>query len=95
VLQALSRSLKEEVQFDAEGQTSLDWESYPILTFSEVPQLDVVLINRTDQPPLGAGEPATVTVAAALANAIFAATRARVRQVPFTPERIREALASR
>lgn len=95
VLQALSRALKERVQFDSQGQTSLDWESYPILTFREVPQLDIVLINRTDQPPMGAGEPATVTVAAALANAIFAATGARPRQVPFTPQRIREALAAR
>jgi nicotinate dehydrogenase subunit B len=95
VLQALSRALKEEVRFDAQGQTSLDWESYPILTFGEVPELEIVLINRTDQPAMGAGEPATVTVAAALANAIFAAVGARVRQVPFTPERIREALAAR
>jgi CO/xanthine dehydrogenase Mo-binding subunit len=95
VLQALSRALKEEVQLDSQGQTSLDWDSYPILTFREVPELDIVLIDRTDQPSMGAGEPATVTVAAALANAIFAATGARVRQVPFTPGRIRAALAAR
>jgi CO/xanthine dehydrogenase Mo-binding subunit len=95
VLQALSRALKEEVHFDAHGPTSLDWETYPILTFSEVPELDVVLINRTDQPPMGAGEPATVTVAAAVANAIYAATGARLRQVPFTPERVRAQMAER
>ncbi len=95
VLQALSRALKEEVRFDAHGQTSLDWESYPILTFSETPELDIVLLNRPDEPPLGAGEPATVTVAPAIANAIYAATRARVRQAPFTPERVRAALAER
>jgi CO/xanthine dehydrogenase Mo-binding subunit len=95
VLQALSRALKEEVRFDAHGQTSLDWESYPILTFSEVPELDIILIDRPDQPPVGAGEPATVVVAAAVANAIYAATGARIRQVPFTPARVREALASR
>jgi CO/xanthine dehydrogenase Mo-binding subunit len=95
VVQALSRALKEEVRFDAHGQTSLDWESYPILTFSEVPEMDIILIDRPDQPSVGAGEPATVVVAAAVANAIYAATGARVRQVPFTPVRVREALAAR
>jgi CO/xanthine dehydrogenase Mo-binding subunit len=95
VLQALSRALKEEVRFAAGGQATQDWEAYPILTFSEVPELEIVLINRPDQPSLGAGEPATVTVAAAVANAIYAATGARLRQVPFTPERVRAALASR
>jgi CO/xanthine dehydrogenase Mo-binding subunit len=94
VLQALSRTLKEEVRFDARGQTSLDWQTYPILTFSEVLEIEITLINWPDQPPMGAGEPATVTVAAAVANAIYAATRARVRQVPFTPERVRVALSS-
>jgi CO/xanthine dehydrogenase Mo-binding subunit len=95
VLQAVSRALKEEVRFDTHGQTTLDWESYPILTFSETPELDIVLLNRPDQPPIGAGEPATVVVAAAIANAIYAATGARVRQVPFSPERVRTALAAR
>jgi CO/xanthine dehydrogenase Mo-binding subunit len=72
--------------------TSIDWQSYPILTFSEVPEVDIVLINRPDQPATGAGEPATVTTAAAVANAIFDATGARLRQVPFTPERLKAAL---
>jgi nicotinate dehydrogenase subunit B len=95
VIQALSRALKEEVRFDAGGQTTVDWEGYPILTFSETPELEIVLINHPDEPSLGAGEPATVTVAAAVANAIFAATHARLRRVPFTPERVRAALAAR
>lgn len=95
VIQALSRALKEEVHFDAEGQTTVDWDGYPILTFSEVPEVEVVLINRTDEPSVGAGEPATVTVAAAVANAVYAATRARLRRVPFTPERVCAALAAR
>ncbi len=95
VVQALSRALKEEVRFDAGGQTTVDWESYPILTFSEVPDLEIVLINRPDEPAVGAGEPATVTVAAAVANAVYAATGARLRRVPFTPERVRAALAAR
>ncbi len=95
VIQALSRALKEEVRFDAGGQTTVDWEGYPLLTFSEVPELEIVLINRTDEPSVGAGEPATVTVAAAVANAVYAATRARLRRVPFTPDRMRAALAAR
>jgi CO/xanthine dehydrogenase Mo-binding subunit len=95
VLQALSRALKEEIHFDVHGQTSLDWDSYPILTFSETPELDIVLLNRPDEPPIGAGEPATVAVAAAVANAVYAATGARLRQVPFTPRRVVAALAVR
>jgi CO/xanthine dehydrogenase Mo-binding subunit len=95
IIQALSRALKEEVHFDAGGQTTKDWEDYPILTFSDVPELDVTLINRPDEPSVGAGEPATVTVAAAVANAVYAATRARLRRVPFTPERARATLAAR
>ncbi|HEX9057129.1 MAG TPA: molybdopterin cofactor-binding domain-containing protein [Ktedonobacterales bacterium] len=95
VIQSLSRALKEEVQFDAARITSLDWESYPILKFTEVPEVEVVLLNRPDQPSVGAGEPATITTAAAVANAIYAATGARLRQVPFTPARVRAALAER
>ncbi len=92
LIQALSRALKEEVKFDESRVTSVDWQSYPILTFSEVPAVDIVLINRPDQPAVGVGEPATVTSAAAVANAIFDATGARVRQVPFTPQRVLTAL---
>ncbi len=95
VIQAASRALKEEISWDANGQTTLDWESYPILTFSQVPQIDVLLIDRPDQPSVGAGEPATVTVAAAIANAVYAAAGIRLRQVPFTPERVRAAFRSR
>jgi CO/xanthine dehydrogenase Mo-binding subunit len=95
VIQALSRALKEEVCFDAGGQTTVDWEGYPLLTFSEVPELEIVLINRPDEPSVGSGEPATVTVAAAVANAVYAATRARLRRIPFTPDRVCEALAAR
>jgi CO/xanthine dehydrogenase Mo-binding subunit len=71
LVQSLSRALKEEVQFDRTHITSLDWESYPILTFSEVPEVEIVLINRPNEPALGAGEPTQVTTAAAVANAIF------------------------
>jgi nicotinate dehydrogenase subunit B len=92
VIQSLSRALKEEVQFDEMRITSVDWQTYPILTFSEVPEIEIVLINRPDEPAMGAGEPATVTTAAALANAIFDATGVRLRQIPFTPERLRSSL---
>ncbi|HEY5269174.1 MAG TPA: molybdopterin cofactor-binding domain-containing protein [Anaerolineales bacterium] len=92
VIQSLSRALKEEVIFDEWRVKSVDWDSYPILTFSEVPEVEIVLINRPDQPAMGAGEPSTITTAAALANAIFDATGARLRQIPFTPERVKAAL---
>ena len=94
VIQALSRALLEEVRFDRHAVTSLDWASYPILRFSEVPdEIAISLIDRRDQPSLGAGEPATAPVFAAVANAIFDATGARLRSIPFTPERVKAALA--
>ncbi|MGD0612385.1 MAG: molybdopterin cofactor-binding domain-containing protein [Anaerolineales bacterium] len=92
VIQSLSRALKEEVKFDEWRVTSRDWDTYPILTFSEVPEVDITLINHPDQPAVGAGEPSSVTTAAAVANAIFDATGVRIRQIPFTPDRIRAAL---
>jgi len=92
VLQGVSRALFEEVTFDANGVTSLDWNSYPILKFSDVPALEIVLINRPEMPSLGAGEPSIVPVPAAIANAIFDATAARLREAPFTPARVLAAL---
>jgi nicotinate dehydrogenase subunit B len=92
ILQTLSRALMEEVQFDRSRVTSVDWSSYPILRLPDVPKLDIVLIDRPTEPPLGAGEASCTTVAAALANAVFDATGARLRTVPFTPERAKAAL---
>lgn len=92
VIQSLSRALKEEVRFDESHITSVDWDTYPILKFEDVPEVEVVLINRPDQPAVGAGEPSTTTTGPAVANAIDAATGARVRQVPFSPARVRAAL---
>jgi nicotinate dehydrogenase subunit B len=86
MFQSLSRALKEEVRFDERCITSADWGTYPILTFSEVPEMEIILLDRPDQPALGAGEPST------LANAVFDATGVWVCQMPFTPERVREAL---
>ncbi len=95
VIQSLSRALKEEVQFDEFRIKSVDWDTYPILKFSEVPDVEIVLINRPTEPALGAGEPSTCTTAAAVANAIFDAAGIRLRQVPFTPEKVLAALQPR
>jgi nicotinate dehydrogenase subunit B len=93
VIQAMSRTLKEEVQFDSSRVTSLDWTSYPILRFAEIPEVVVELINRPDQPAVGAGEPTTSAVPSAIANAIFDATGARLRMIPFTPDRVKAAFS--
>jgi nicotinate dehydrogenase subunit B len=92
VLQGVSRSLFEAVKFDRSHVTSLDWQSYPVLTFPDVPDIETVLIDQRDIESSGAGELATVPVAAALSNAIFDATGVRLRQVPFTPDRVKTAL---
>jgi nicotinate dehydrogenase subunit B len=94
ILQTLSRVLLEEVQFDQSRVTSVDWNSYPILRFSDVPQIEIELIDRPTEAPVGAGEAACTTVGAALANAVFDATGARLRTVPFTPERVKAALGA-
>ena len=88
IVQGVSRALLEEVRFNADGVTSLDWATYPILKFSEVPEVDIALINRSDVEPLGAGELATVPVPAAIAGAIFDAVGAKLREAPFTPDRV-------
>jgi nicotinate dehydrogenase subunit B len=93
ILQTLSRALHEEVKFDRSRVTSVDWASYPILRFLEVPPVQVALIDRPEIPPVGAGEAATAPVPAALANAFFDATGVRLRTVPFTPARVESALA--
>ncbi len=95
IIQTLSRALLEEVTFDRSRVTSVDWASYPILKFPDVPVIEIELIDRRDEPPVGAGEPASAPVAAALANAIFDATGARLRTVPFRPHRVKAALAAR
>ena len=92
VIQGVSRALFEEVLFDANGVTSLDWATYPILRFPDLPELDVVLINRPEMQPLGAGEGATIPPAAAIANAIFDAVGVRLREGPFTPQRVLAAM---
>jgi CO/xanthine dehydrogenase Mo-binding subunit len=92
ILQSASRVLKEFVTFDASAVTSLDWGGYPILRFDELPQVDVQLLDYPDEPPMGAGESASVPSAAAIANALFDALGVRLREVPFTPEQVLKAL---
>jgi nicotinate dehydrogenase subunit B len=94
VLQATSRTLGEQVTVSPQTNTvtSLEWGSYPILSFRDVPVVEVVSMPRPGEPPLGAGESASVPGTAAIANAIFDATGVRFRQPPFTPEVIRAAL---
>jgi nicotinate dehydrogenase subunit B len=93
VIQATSRALKERVTFGENAVTSQEWGAYPILTFREVPVIDVVMMPRHGEPPMGAGESASLPGAAAIANALYDATGVRFRRPPFTPETIRAALA--
>ncbi|WP_065756712.1 molybdopterin cofactor-binding domain-containing protein [Bradyrhizobium paxllaeri] len=88
VIQSTSRALMEEVSFDRTSVTAREWGAYPIIKFPELPDIDVLMLPRQDQPPLGVGESASVPSAAAIANAIYDATGVRFRELPFTPERI-------
>ncbi len=92
VIQGSSRALMEEVNFDSAGVKNLNWNTYPIIRFHEVPDIDIVLIDRRELPPMGGGEASSIATGAAIGNAIFDATGARLRQVPFTPDRVRRAL---
>ena len=94
-VQALSWCLKEAVVFDGDGAVaSRDWASYPILRFCETPVVETVLLDRPELEPLGAGEATVGPASGALANAVFAATGLRVRDLPMTPERLREVAAT-
>jgi nicotinate dehydrogenase subunit B len=92
MMQGVSRTLIEEVKFDAAGVNSLDWASYPVLRFQDVPEVQIHLINRPELPATGAAEGPIVAVPAAIANAVFDATGVRLREIPFTPERVLNAL---
>lgn len=94
IVQTISRTLHEEVTFDRSRVTSDTFATYPILTFPEAPAIEVILVDRPEEPIFGAGEAATTPVAAAIGNAFFDATGVRLRTVPFTPERVKSALAS-
>jgi len=91
-IQSVSWTLKEQVRFDTHAITSADWTAYPVLRFSEVPELCVHVIDRPEEPPLGAGEAAQGPVAGALANAVHDALGVRVRELPLSPDNILRAI---
>ena len=94
VVQTTSRALYEEVKFDSRNVTSVDWMTYPILDIKDAPEsIDIVLLDHPELPPAGAGEAVMPAARGALANAIFDATGVRMRQAPFTPERLKQALS--
>jgi nicotinate dehydrogenase subunit B len=95
-LQGMSRALGEVVTWDEEKVTSIDWRTYRSLPLGfAVPRIETVLINQPDEEACGTGETSITVVAAAIGNAIFDATGVRIREVPFTPERVKAALGSR
>jgi CO/xanthine dehydrogenase Mo-binding subunit len=96
IVQGVSRTLFEEVRFDASNVRSVDWLSYPILEAIDAPEsIEIVTINHPELPAGGAGEPAHVTVPAAIGNAVFDATGARIRKLPLTAERVRARMLER
>jgi nicotinate dehydrogenase subunit B len=92
VIQTVSRTLFEEVLFDRSAVTSLHWGTYPILTFPDVPEIEIELIDRPREKPWGAGEPTAAVVPSAISNAVFDATGVRLRSVPFTPVKVKAAI---
>lgn len=94
VIQTVSRTLIEELKFDRSMVTSLDWDSYPILTFPDIPEIVMDLIDRPAERPWGAGEPAAAVVPSAISNAVFDATGLRLRSIPYTPAKVKAAMGS-
>ncbi len=94
VIQTVSRTLMEEVNWDRNKVTSVDWVSYPILRFPDAPKVEVDMINRPGEVAWGAGEPTPTAIPAAIANAIYDATGARLRSIPITPEKVKAAIAT-
>jgi CO/xanthine dehydrogenase Mo-binding subunit len=95
IVQTISRTLMEEVKFDRQKVTSLDWASYPILRFTQVPAIHVNLIDRPEKPTWGAGEMTATVIPGAISNAVFDATGVRLRSVPFLPAKVLEAMKER
>ena len=93
-IQTVSRTLMEQVQWDQTKVTSVDWATYPILRFPDAPRVEVEMINMPGEVSWGGGEPTAAAIPAAIANAIFDATGARLRQIPFTPDKVQAAIAA-
>jgi len=95
-LQGMSRALLEEVTWDTSKITSVDWRTYrPLFLGADIPKIETVILNRSDVRANGAGETSVTVAPAAIANAIFDATGARIREIPFTPDRVKTALRAR
>jgi nicotinate dehydrogenase subunit B len=94
VIQTASRTLIEELRFDRSTVTSRDWASYPIMRFPDIPDIAIDIIDRPGEPPWGAGEPAAAVIPSAISNAIHDAIGVRMRSVPFTPAKVKAALAA-
>ena len=93
IMQGISRALYEEIHFDENKVTSVDWNTYPIATIKDIPgKVDLILLNRPDKASGGVAEPGLVSIPAAIANAVFDATGVRIRQYPLAPERVKKAL---
>jgi CO/xanthine dehydrogenase Mo-binding subunit len=92
-IQGIGRSLIEEIKWDSNGMITKDWATYPVMRFKDIPKFDFQVISRPDQPAVGAGEVLVTNMPAAISNAIFDATGKRMRQVPFTRDRVKAALA--
>ena len=93
IMQGISRALYEEIHFDENKVTSVDWNTYPIATIKDIPgKVDLILLNRPDKASGGVAEPGLVSIPAAIANAVFDATGVRIRQYPLGPERVKKAL---
>jgi nicotinate dehydrogenase subunit B len=95
IIQGMSRALMEELKFDGSGIKSLDWANYPVIRFRHLPETEIVLLNRPEEETGSTAEPAVIVIPAAIANAVFDATGARLRQVPLTPERVLNALRAK
>ena len=93
LIQTVSRALIEDLQFDRSKVTSIDWVTYPILTFPQAPDINIELIDRPNEKPWGAGEPSAAVIPSAISNAIFDAAGVRMRSVPFTPEKVKISLS--
>jgi CO/xanthine dehydrogenase Mo-binding subunit len=92
LIQGSSRALFEEMQFNHNQITSIDWVSYPIMRFQDAPKVTLTIVQRLDQPSLGSGEPVQCPVAGAIANAFFDATGVRITEAPMTAGRVRATL---
>ena len=92
VMQSVSRTLYEELKFNRSQVTSLDWLSYPIMKMPQAPEIVLDLIDRPNEKPWGAGEPASAVIPSAISNAVFDAIGVRLRSVPYTPAKVKAAM---